>query len=241
MNTDANCKGIHPDRNFKHLDQTYMMPKQYEAYDHLYDCKGIRPDRNFKHLDQTYMMPKQYEAYKHGATCNGNPTQRNYMHLGQTYMMPTATELFKHDSRLACIGLQPQGNFMHLNQTYMMPRQYEAFKPPRKIVGVEKNFLNTTGNMDREFVKDKNIFSSTGDSQKPDDDKKLQDAIVNTISDRLGLNLQKPILQNNIKKPVYTAVNKMESVDDAKDSEQCNIPQNFLNLNTKIASLAFNN
>jgi len=205
------------------------------------NCKGIHPYRNFKHLDQTYMMPKQYEAYKHGATCNGNPTQKNYMHLGQTYMMPTATELFKHDSRLACIGLQPQGNFMHLNQTYMMPRQYEAFKLPKKIVGIEKNFLNATDTVDRELGKDKNIFSSTGDPQKSDDDKKLQGAIVNTIYARLGLNLQKPILQNNTFKPVYTAVDKMESVDRAKDSEQSNISQNFLNLNTKIASLAFNN
>jgi hypothetical protein len=31
MNVSADCKGIPPDGNFKHLGQTYMMPRQYEA------------------------------------------------------------------------------------------------------------------------------------------------------------------------------------------------------------------
>jgi len=206
------------------------------------NCKGISPDGNFKHLDQTYMMPMQYEAYKHNAKCKGISPEKNYKDLGQTYMMPTAAELFKHDPRLACIGLQPQGNFMNLNQTYMMPTQYEAFES-RQIVGTEANFLNPGVVIAGKAGEDEKTFLSSGQNQKNNEHEMLDKAIVSNLSSQLGLNLQKPNLQNNIKKPVYTSINNIESVDAHNDDSgnPTGFMQSFLDPNILIAKSASNN
>lgn len=236
MNVNADCKGIPPDGNFKHLGQTYMMPRQYEAYEHLQQCKGIPPERNFKHLGHTYMMPRQYEAYQHDDKCKGIPPERNYKHLNQTYMMPIVGELFKHDSRLACFGVQPQGNFMHLNQTYMMPRQYEAFKPD-ETVGVRRNFLTTNARVQAKAMQDENPFLEEGIQKEKTDVDNLSAAIVNNLSSQLNLNLQKPVVENTGKKPIYASVKQMESRQDGSQKES-GFLKNFVNPNIVTARLA---
>jgi len=237
MNVNADCKGIPPDGNFKHLGQTYMMPRQYEAYEHLDECKGIPPERNFKHLGQTYMMPRQYEAYQHDDKCKGIPPERNYKHLNQTYMMPVVGELFKHDSRLACLGVQPQGNFMHLNQTYMMPRQYEAFEL-NETVGIKGNFVNPTVRVQANAMEDEKAFLKAGLQAEKTEVDDLSAAIVSNISSQLNLNLQKPVVENTDKKPIYASVKQMESQQADSLQKTSGIQNNFVNPNITTARLA---
>ena len=60
------CNGVPPPDDFKLLKQTYLMPKQYEAYTHPTGrcCNGVRAPDDFKLLNQTYLMPNQYEAFE---------------------------------------------------------------------------------------------------------------------------------------------------------------------------------
>ena len=126
------CNGIPSSNDFKLLNQTYLMPKQYEAYKHpsKSSCNGIPSSNDFKLLNQTYLMPKQYEAYK-------------------------------HPSKSSCNGIPLSNDFKLLNQTYLMPKQYEAFTIPNPSLTPTAQLLDASADTVMEGVTRSNIHTET--------------------------------------------------------------------------------
>jgi hypothetical protein len=233
MNVNHNCNGIPPDGNFKHLDHTYVMPKQYELFDFSEKCKGIPPQGNFRHLDHTYVMPKQYEAY---SNCNGIPPERNFKKLDHTYLLPKPGELFQLDTRIGCMGIPGQDGYQNIDHTYVMPKQYEAFDISDLGVtqkGILKNFLSPEVVESQKGVQQQKAFLSASSQEKSSTLEELSNAATQSINSSLGLNLQDTSSTTKPVKPVYTSVSS--TMNDKKEENQLENTQ-FLNPIVRIVN-----
>lgn len=208
MNVSADCKGIPPDGNFKHLGQTYMMPRQYEAYQHDDKCKGIPPERNYKHLNQTYMMPVVGELFKYDSrlACLGVQPQGNFMHLNQTYMMPRQYEAFELDE---IAGVK--NNFLNPN-----------VRVQANAMQGEQAFLKA--GLQQENKKAYDLSAAIVRRLGPQLNLNLQKPIVE--------------VENTGKKPMYASVKQMESQQTDSLQKTSGIPNNFVEPSIVAARLA---